>query len=58
MKKIRDTSSARLEPIAAPVMPKAGQPNFPNMSIQLNRMFEMTMTTELKVRVLVCVVPM
>ena len=52
-----DTSSARLDPIAAPVMPIAGRPKWPKISIQLNKMFEATMTIELKVNVLVCVVP-
>ena len=49
MKNISDTSSARLDPIAAPVMPRAGQPNFPKISIQLNTMLEKTMTTEFSV---------
>ena len=57
MKNISDTSSARLDPIAAPVMPKAGSQKCPNISIQLNSTFDATMTIELSVRVLVCVVP-
>ena len=56
-KKMRDTSSARLDPMAAPVMPRAGNPRWPKMSTQLKSMLERTMTTELSVRVFVCVVP-
>ena len=52
-----ETSSARLDPIAAPVMPSAGIPNLPNMSIQLKNTFDATMAIELSVSVLVCVVP-
>ena len=57
MKNMSDTSSARLDPIAAPVIPKAGSPKCPNINIQLNSIFDETMTIELSVNVLVCVVP-
>ena len=57
MKKSNETSSARLDPIAAPVIPKAGSPKCPNINIQLNSIFDETMTIELSVNVLVCVVP-
>ena len=53
MKNIRDTSSARLDPMAAPVIPNAGHPKWPKMSIQLNSTLDATITMELRVSVFV-----
>ena len=58
MKKSNETSSARLDPMAAPVIPRAGRPNFPKISIQLKKMLDATITMEFIVKVFVWVVPM
>ena len=55
---MRDTNSARVDPMAAPAIPRAGKPRFPNISIQLNTTLESTITMELSVNVFVCMVPM
>ena len=57
MRYSRDTPSARVEPRAAPLMPIGSSPSFPNISTQLKAMFEITITTELILRILVCVLP-
>ena len=57
-KNISETSSARVEPMAAPAIPRAGNPSFPYMSIQLKTTFDSTITMELRVSVFVCMVPM
>ena len=57
MKKISETSSASVEPIAAPAIPKAGKPNFPKISTQLNKILDISITKELILNALVCVVP-
>lgn len=56
-KKISETSSARLEPIAAPVIPSAGTPKCPNIRIQLKPTLDATITMEFNVKALVWVVP-
>ena len=57
MKNSSETSSANVEPIAAPAIPKAGIPNLPKIRIQLNRTLDISITTELMPKALVCVVP-
>ena len=56
-KNISETNSARLEPMAAPVIPRAGKPQWPNIRIQLKPTLDATITMEFKVNALVWVVP-
>ena len=57
-KKARDMNSDMVEPMAAPLMPSAGNPSLPKMSIQLRHTFDSIITKELMDSTLVWVVPM